>query len=75
MTGLLTFALLLAAAQQDVPVPADQPQNATETVAAEPEKICKRKIIATGEGTIGSTKSIKVCKTREEWARSKSRGR
>ncbi len=71
---MLIFALLLAQAD---PVPAAEPvpapvaaaeaPAATAAAAPSPEKVCRTRF-KTGQGLIGSTRQIKVCKTRAEWA-------
>ncbi len=68
----LLIATLLAAAQEPVQAPVETPAPTEVKAAAEPEKICKRKIRATGESGVHGVKSVKVCKTKEAWDKMKS---
>lgn len=67
----IAVALLVTAAQERAVAPPPQEQvEAKSTV--EPEKVCKRRMLATGEQGAKALKSIKICKTKEEWEKSKS---
>jgi len=66
----LMMALVMTTAQEQPPVP-PEPAQVAEVKAQEPEKVCKKRFVDTGQGITG-LKTRKVCKTKEEWDRLKS---
>ena len=67
----LAAMFLSAVAQDAAPTPPNQEQPVV-SAAAEPEKICRRKLRSSGEGVTG-LKAQKICKTKEEWEKFKSK--
>ena len=73
---IVLIAAFLATAPQDAqqetsPPPAEvQPAAAA---SAEPEKICRTRVRPTGQNGAAALRKVKVCKTKEEWDRMKSR--